>query len=267
MEDNFYNATTAGIEAKLERDILAHEDKIITIGIVVLFIFMYIFRGAISYWLKFGVAIPNGYDITPIPIESEPIQTDYSQEEQVAKTFVYKSMINSNEITMIPQAHYVLSGKTVAFNRDFWFKTEFFDSVALYDLGAAWGKMSDKNMFTKYVRTYSQKNEVTGARRLHWDIRSDIPYSYDYASSHISHTHIIPANRSVMAGLLTIKVWDNVQIEGELVDMKYYSKKRNYLYEYHTSLDRNDVDSNSRGSGACETVYVTKLRVGSRIYK
>lgn len=266
-EDNFYFSTTAGIEAKLEKDILKHEDKVVTIGIVVAFILMYIFRGALIYWLKFGIAIPSGYDIKPIPILEEPIQTDYTDEEKKEKIFIYKSLINSNEITVMPQAHYILSGKTVAYNRDFWFKTEFFDSAALYDLGAAWGKISDKRIFQKYIRTYSQKNEFTGARRLNWQWRSDIPFTPDYIVSHISHSHIIPANRNIMAGLLTIKQWDNVQIEGELVDMEYYSKKKNYRYEYYTSMTRTDNDADSRGSGACETVYVTKLRVGNRIYK
>ncbi len=266
-EDNFYFSTTAGIEAKLERDILAHEDKVITIGLVVALILMYLFRGVIFYWLKFGIAIPQGYEIRPIPVMEEPIQTDYTDEEKERKIFTYTSLINSHQITMMPQAHYVLSGKAVAINHDFWFITEFFDSAALYDLGTAWGKIADKKMFKKYIRTYSQKVEMTGARRLNWRWRSDVPYSGNYIASHISHSHIIPANRNIMAGLLTIKLWDNVQIEGELVDMEYYSQKRNYRYEYYTSLSRTDSDADSRGSGACEAVYVTKLRVGNRIYQ
>ena len=268
MDTDFNYLGTANIEAKLHKDLLAHEDKVVRTLIIIAFILMYIFRGAIGYWLKFGVAIPNSMDFTPIPIQSEPIQTDYSEEEKLQKTFVYTSLINSNQITMIPQAHYVLSGLVIAYNRDFLFKSEFFDSVALYDLGASWGNMANKDLFGKYVRVYSDKVELTGARRLNWRFRSDIPVPITYATSHISHSHIIPANRNIMAGFLTIKLWDNVQVEGELVDMKYKSvKKQNRFYDYHTSLSRNDVDESSRGSGACESIYVTKLRVGNRVYE
>ena len=267
MDTDFNYLGTANIEAKLHKDLLEHEDKVVRTLIIVAFILMYIFRGAIGYWLKFGVAIPKSMDFTPIPVKSEPIQTDYSEEEKSQKTFVYTSLINSNQIIMIPQAHYVLSGRVIAYNRDFLFKSEFFDSAALYDLGASWGDMANKDLFEKYVRVYSDKVELTGARRLNWQFRSDIPVPISYATSHISHSHIIPANRNIMAGFLTIKRWDNVQVEGELVDMTYSSLKRKVKYNYHTSMTRTDDDSSSRGSGACESVYVTKLRVGNRVYE
>ena len=267
METEFNYLETANIEAKLHKDLLAHEDKVVRILIIIAFILMYIFRGAIGYWLKFGVAIPKSIDFSPIPVKSEPIQTDYSEEEKLQKTFVYTSLINSNQITMIPQAHYVLSGMAIAYNRDFLFRSEFFDSAALYDLGTLWGEMSDKALFEKYVRVYSSKVELTGTRRLNWRFRSDIPVPISYAASHISHSHIIPANRNIMAGFLTIKLWDTVQVEGELVDMTYVSTKRKAKYTYNTSMSRTDEDSSSRGSGACEAIYVTKLRVGSRVYE
>ena len=267
MDTDFYHLQTANIEAKLHKDLLAHEDKVVRIIIIVAFILIYMFRGAIGYWLKFGIAIPSSMDFTPIPVQSEPVQIDYNDAQRVRKVFTYKSLINSNQILMKPQAHYVLSGVVIAYNRDFMFKSEFFDSAALYDLGTAWGQMSDKELFQKYVRVYSDKVELTGARRLNWRFRSDMPVSIAYATSHISHSHIIPANRNIMAGFLTIKVWDQVQVEGELVDMNYSSTKRRAKYSYYTSMSRGDIDESSRGSGACESIYVTKLRVGSRVYE
>lgn len=267
MEEVFDFISTAKIDAKLQQDIIAHEDKMRKIYIVIFIVLIFIFKGWIGYWLRFGVAVPSGYDIKPINIQEDPIQTDYTKEEQGQKIFTYHSLINKNEMELIPQAHYVLSGRVVAFNHDFLFISKFFDSAALYDLGVSWGKLSDKALFKKYVRTYSSKVEMTGSRRLNWRYRSDIPLTPEYINSHISHSHIIPANRNIMAALLKIKLWDKVQIEGELVDMKYYDVKNSQRMEYHTSLSRTDTDASSRGSGACEAVYVTKVRIGNKVYQ
>lgn len=267
MEEVFDNISTAKIDAKLQKDTLAHEDRMCKIYIVIFILLIVIFRNWIGYWLKFGVAVPSGYDIKPINIQEDPVQTNYTEDEQAKKTFTYHSLINKNEMEIIPQAHYILSGRVVAFNRDFLFRNQFFDSAALYDLGTSWGNLSDKQFFQKYLKTYSSKVEMTGSRRLNWRYRNDIPLTTEYINSHISHSHIIPANRNIMAALLKIKLWDIVQVEGDLVDMKSEDKKRAIRMEYHTSLSRSDTDSSSRGSGACEAVYVTKVRIGNKVYK
>lgn len=266
MDEVFSYITTSKIDAKLQRDILANEDKMRKIYIGILLFLIFLFRGWIGYWLNFGVAIPSGYDIKPINVMQDPIQSNYSEAEQNKKTFVYKSLINKNKMTIIPQAHYVLSGRVVAFNHDFLFISQFFDSAALYDLGASWGKLADKTFFKKYLKMYSSKVEMTGSRRLNWSYRSDIPITPEYINSHVSHSHIIPANRNIMAALLKIKEWDTVQIEGELVDMKFIDKYSRQI-NYHTSLSRQDTDDSSRGNGACETIYVTKVRIGNTVYK
>ncbi|MBQ8458903.1 hypothetical protein IJ541_02240 [bacterium] len=263
----FQYASTANIDANLYHDILAHEDKVEKICIVILIVLIYVFRGWIGYWLNFGVAIPSGIDMTPINVSGNPIQTDYTNDEKVRKTFTYKSLINDHKMEIIPQAHYVLPGVAVAYNHDFLFISEFFDSAALYDLGTSWGKLADKETFKKYIKVYSQKVEMTGSRRLNWTWKPDTPFDGYYINSHISHSHLIPANKNIMSALLKIKVWDKVEIEGELVDMKYKKPGHPFPIEYHTSLSRTDIDSSSRGSGACETVYVTKVRIGNVVYK
>ena len=267
MEEVFDFISTAKIDAKLHQDILAHEDKMRKFYIVIFVVLIFIFRGWIGYWLKFGVAVPSGYDIKPINVQAEPVQVSYTEDEQNKKTFKYHSLINNNEMEIIPQAHYILSGRVVAFNHDFLFVSKFFDSAALYDLGVSWGKLSDKSFFKKYVETYSSKVEMTGSRRLNWRYRNDIPLEPVYINSHISHSHIIPANRNIMAALLKLKLWDIVQVEGDLVDMKYYDVKNARKIDYRTSLSRQDTDASSRGNGACETIYVTKVRIGNTVYR
>ena len=108
--------------------------------------------------------------------------------------------------------------------------------------------------------------ERTGSRILNWSWRWDTPYSQDYIMSHISHSHIVPANRNIMAAFLKIKEWDTVKIEGELIDMKYTTRTGRTI-NYSTSLSRTDSNETSRGNGACETIYVTKVQIGNLIYK
>lgn len=269
MNEVFSYTTTAKIDAKLHRDVLAHEDKVEKIYIIAFFVLVLLFRGWIGYWLKFGVAIPSGYTAAKIDVLKDPVQTNYSPEVQKQKSFTYTSLINNHKIEIIPQAHYELSGSVVAFNHDFLFVSAFFDSAALYDLGAAWGdKLSDKRFYKKYFSSYSQKNEITGSRILWTEFKTyPAPVSIDYARSHWSHSHIVPANRNIMAAMLKLKEWDKVKIEGELVDMVYTPDRYRAPMEYRTSLSRTDTDDYNRGNGSCETVYVTSVQIGNIIYK
>lgn len=269
MGSDFNSLNTAEIEAKLHKDLLEHEDKVIRNVLIAAIILMYIFRGVIGYWLKFGVAIPSGFDFAPIHTELEPEQTNYTPEESKQKTFIYTSLLNGHKIMVIPQAHYKLSGLAVAYNYSFVFISDFFDSAALYDLGATWGELADKNLYNKYFKSYSAKTELSGSRILWTEYkRYPAPVSKEYAISHWSHSHLVPANRNVMAGLLTLKKWDKIEIEGDLIDMEYpISGPEDRIQHYRTSMSRNDPPTGDRGYGSCETVYVTRVKIGTRVYK
>ena len=267
MDEVFSYITTSKIDAKLNKDVLEHEDKVEKILILIFFMFVFIFKGWIGYWLRFGVAIPSEYTMAPIDVQADPVQTNYTPEQIEEKTFNYVTLINQYNIIIKPQAHYELSGSVAAKNYGFVFVGGFFDSAALYDLGATWGKLADKRFYNKYLRCYSDKTYVTGARTLYTRYkRYPAPVSDEYIGSHFSHSHIIPANRNVMAAMLKLKNWDKVKIEGELVDIDY-KPSNGYVQHYKTSLSRTDSYDTSRGYGSCETIYVTKVQIGRRVYK
>ena len=266
MEKIFSDSTVADVEANLYYDTLRNKEKMQLYLIIGVIVIIFIFRGFIGYWLKFGVAIPSGVTQEKINVENDPIQINYTPEEQKAKTFTYKSLLNKHKIKIIPQAHYELSGLVVAYNHDFFFVNDFFDSAALYDLGASWGELGRKIIYKKYFKCYSQKNEITGSRILWTEWNYNMPFTENYAISHWSHSHLVPANRNVMAALLKLKRWENVKIEGELIDMQYVNK-RGLTENYHTSTVRNDPPQGNRGNGSCETVYVKKVQIGNLIYQ
>ncbi|MBD5401384.1 hypothetical protein HDR58_01090 [bacterium] len=266
-EPIFNDSTTAEIEARLLRDVLIHENKIVNISLTVIIILIFLFRGWIGYWLKFGIAIPTKLAARPVITKEEPIQTDYTETESLQKTFTYTSLINKHRIKIIPVAHYELSGLTVAYNHDFFFVNDFFDSAALYDIGTSWGDIGEKKVYNKYFKSYSEKTAITGTRILWTNYKTyPTPISIDYAKAHWSHSHLVPANRNIMAALLKIKKWDKVKIEGDLIDMEY-QYKNGYKSYYRTSMGRNDTENDDRGNGTSETIYVTKVQIGNLIYQ
>lgn len=263
----FRDFTDEEIDNKLQADVTKHNKKVRLGIIIAVIILLFLFRGSVTYWIKFGIAIPSNYTSEAIDTSKDPVQIDYSEEEQQRKKFTYHSLINNGTMEVTPQAHYVLSGKVIAYNHDFLFISKFFDSAALYDLGMAWGKLADKKVLKEKVKVYSHKVELTGARRMNWSWRSDLPYSKKYIISHLSHTHIIPANRNIMAAMLKLRIYQDAKLEGELVDMTSRDEKHHKIYNYKTSLSRSDTDNTSRGFGSCETMYVTKVQIGNKVYK
>ena len=258
MNEIFSYITTAKIDAKLHKDILAHEDKIEKILIVILCILLILFNSWIVCWLRFGIAVPCAYERSSINTFDAPVQTDYNDEEKAAKTFIYKSLINDYKVKLMPQAHYKLSGSVAAYDYGFLFIDDYFNSIALYDAGIAWEKLSDKKFYNTYFTSYIDRSAAANSRVIYTKFKPELmPLSDEYLKTHFSHSHIIPANRNIMAAMLKLKKWDKVKIEGELVDLEYHK----------TSLSRNDTNDTSRGNSASEIIYVTSVQIGHYIYK
>ncbi len=81
-----------------------------------------------------------------------------------------------------------------------------------------------------------------------------------------SHTHIVPANRNIMAALLNINLWDKVELEGYLVNMRYVNPRK-VEYTSKSSMSRDDSTSGDEGNGSCEQMYVTRVKIGHIVYE
>ena len=68
---------------------------------------------------------------------------------------------------------------------------------------------------------------------------------------------------NVMRALSSVKTGDTVKLDGYLVDI--YTDKTKLVAK--TSLSRTDTDPTSRGSGACEVMYVKQVQIGNKIYR
>lgn len=219
--------------------------------------------GDILFRIKFS--FPHVSTTTQVPINTynDPIQNmlDNAKYMKVNEE-KYKYAIQ-------PQAEYSLSGLVVAKNNNFWFRDVMrseFDDVFLIDLGIVWGELASKPKELHKHWKFKSTKTLGQARQLQW--RAKPPYNntywdLNYVSSHISHTHIIPANANVMGALLKVKKNDIVKIDGYLVDI--YNGKGKTLGK--SSLSRTDTDATSRGYGACEEMYAKQVQIGNKIYK
>ena len=272
IEKKFDELSVQEVEEKLARDLAVHNKFVRKRTIIILIVLLFVFRGAIAFWLRFGFIMPSSYDKTPIITQNEPVQINYSADEKRAKTFKMKSLINDNEVTVIPQAYYKISGLVMAMNHDFIFVSDFFDSAALYDIGIAWGQLANKKVYkSAKVKCYSAKTELTGSRILRCKAKNNAVFrskNDDNVFQQLySHSHLVPANDRVMGGLLKIRRMQIVELEGELIDMEQDSK-RGVHREYRTSMSRTDgFPHGDRGHGNCETMYVKKVKIGNRVYK
>lgn len=193
-----------------------------------------------------------------------PVQIDIPSNKQ---EFI-KVRTNKRKIYAVKkQAEYSVTGLVVAKNTNFFLRDVMrtpFDEVCLMDVGLVWGDIADKNYVKKHLRFKSSKT-LGAARQLSVttpDYQA-MPYKWDYVSSHMGHTHIIPATVNVMSAMLKIKKYDTVKLDGYLVDI--YTDKGDVIA--YTSLSRFDTNATSRGSGACEDMYVTQVQIGNKIYK
>ncbi len=249
------------IEQKLDLDLKKHNKYKQLLILIVTLLLCFLLKGTIIYHIKFAFAFPNGYENIQINTSQEPQQIDYPDNTINQRIINYESLTERKVISLIPRASYKISALVTAHNSFFPVKDKMFDAAALYDIGLAWGELGDKDFYKKYFKSYTAKNGMFGPRLLWTEMKTtQMPVSEEYAKSHFSHSHLIPATRNIMAALLKIKDFQLVEIEGELVDMQY--KEGNKTYSSHTSLSRSDT-----GLGACENIYVTKLKYRNKIYQ
>ena len=219
--------------------------------------------GDILFRVKFSFPHVSQIATEPINTYKEPVQIEL-QDAKYLKIYGEKY-----RFAIQPQAQYSLSGLVVAKNTNFWFRDVMrskFDDVFLIDLGIVWGDLArDKVKLYKHWKFKSSKT-LGQSRRLQWQSKppyDDMPWDIGFVSSHVSHTHIIPANSNVMGALLKIKKNDIVKIDGYLIDI--YTEKAEAIGK--SSLSRTDTDATSRGFGACEEMYVKQVQIGDKIYK
>lgn len=117
-----------------------------------------------------------------------------------------------------------------------------------WDFVLTWGAVTREPAWSRisYLQT---------GRFYNW--RSDDTLDPSYVASHTANTHLIAANGRVAFALARVRRGDLVRLEGDLVDV---DGKDGLVWR--TSLTRTDT-----GPGACETLYVRAVTIGTRQFR
>ena len=198
------------------------------------------------YFLLSGCNRPHATAVKfdEIDASPDPLQISVPSQEPIL------IRLKKAELKMTPLAVYKIAALVVgAESYSFGWNAK----ISPVDLALAWGKLAEQE-FQKYI-SYSQDN-----RWVVFNIKKDSPLDVAYVTSHASNHHIIPATQNIRYAVQTIKKKQKVLLEGFLVDITgTYDGKTVW---WNTSLSRTDT-----GSGACEILYVTKARIGNKVYE
>lgn len=179
----------------------------------------------------------------PILITNDPIQINDSI------STIAPLQLGKTRFFLTIKAKYKLSGILVSTRR---YHDGYWSRLSPYDFAVCWGKVPDMFPYLKF-------NQI--ARFCHFRYRHSVIVDKDYVLSHMSNNHIIPANRNIYRALSIAKKKEPIEIEGYLVNAMASVKGRG-TSDWNTSIKREDS-----GAGACEIIYVTKLRLNDKVYE
>jgi hypothetical protein len=186
----------------------------------------------------------TGVEFDEIDTSQEPLQIAVPSQEPIILEG------KETELKITPVAIYKIAALVVGTES---YSYGWTAKISPVDLALAWGKLADPE-FRKYV-SYSLSN-----RWVSFKLKEGSPFDAAYVICHASNNHIIPATRNVWYAVKTIREKKKVVLEGFLVSVSgTYGGKTVW---WNTSLSR--IDS---GDGSCELFYVTKARIGNRVYE
>lgn len=246
---------------KTSNNLKQHKKFFVTVIILCFVLVIMLSYSFLNNILNTRKAQVSSYDYKDIDINNDPVQNLYRYYSKQRTEFEYTSLKSHNQYKLLPVAYYKISGLVVTKNTYFPIKTTF-DDIALYDIGLVWGKLANHDFFKKNCKAESSQYD-DGARMIMYnciDIEQ-LGYNFDDLESHISHTHLIPANDNIKTALYSIKKYDIVELEGELVNIILGKET------IETSIERDDDDGSSSGDGACEIMYLKKIKIGTKIYE
>ncbi|PKN79637.1 MAG: hypothetical protein CVU48_04820 [Candidatus Cloacimonetes bacterium HGW-Cloacimonetes-1] len=216
--------------------------RVSTIIMVVIFV---IFGGLawVAYWTSMR---PEASDLEALPeldLSAEPLQTAATGDsipilERGNKRVVFRAL-----------ARYRISGLLVSKHN---YRGKFMNRLSPCDYALVWGEVPNQMQYLKF-------NQVV--RYCLFYIKDPSQVDVRYVANHMSNNHLIPANENIRRAIKRGKKGMKVELEGYLVRLKVYKGERVFS-TWSSSLTRTDD-----GGGACELIYLTKLRIEDKVYE
>lgn len=186
---------------------------------------------------------PSGRDGSPIDVLQPP-----AVEKQ--KPEIVRLSRDGYDITITRKAGYTVRGIVVGREN---YHSGWNSLISPADVALCWGKIAENG-------TYRRLKWSQGNRWYFWRAGEDFGYSNDFIAGHSSNNHLIPATPNLEKAVKGLKEGDAVELAGHLVDVAATKQTRNY--GWNSSMTTED-----RGDGACEIIYLTRLKVHGKIYQ
>ncbi len=176
-------------------------------------------------------------------IYSDPLQTPVNSE------YIPEIKHDGYRVLLNAKARYRLDGVLVSKRG---YRGGIMNWLAPWDYGMIWGAVIEQQKFIQFRQV---------VRFMLYRYSPEAPVSMPYISSHSSNSHLIPANPNIRKALGKARKKATVRIEGYLVEVTVI-KGPKLFSSWNSSLTRLDT-----GNGACEIIYVTRLRIGNKVYE
>jgi len=121
-----------------------------------------------------------------------------------------------------------------------------------WDYAVVWGAVPQQLKYLKFKQA---------VRYALFRYDPSVPIDVSYIMTHSSNNHLIPATPNLRKALSRAKKHSQVRLEGFLVEVTVIKNGKG-SNNWNSSLTRTDT-----GNGACELIYLKRLRLGDQIYE
>ena len=195
----------------------------------------------------------RSFAYSPNPLVSYGINAGKEPLQQSVYPFEDTIRYNGARATLSGDATYIVNARVQSTHA-------YGDEISVimpYDFLLAWGDMADEDISSRFTWEQSdRRGEVSGTLGG----AGGVDITSDYVVSHVSNSHLIPANEGIRQALAQVEPGDMVRIKGRLVDVRAYVSEGRVL-TVSTSKSRTD-----QGDGACEVIFVETLRVNGESF-
>jgi hypothetical protein len=185
--------------------------------------------------------VPRRIERSPIDVSAEPLQEDVQDEAPIQWSH------EKEHVTLEPLAHYRIAGRVVGTTR---YRFGWQGALVPWDVGLVWGRAATDDVLD---HIHFQQS----GRFLHYLYSAKLPVDEGYLINHAANNHWIPASDNIRRAIAKLDDGDLLEADGFLV-----RAKRAGGGDWSSSLTRSDS-----GDGACELMYVKRLKVGVRVYE
>ncbi|GAB1366497.1 hypothetical protein MASR1M36_13680 [Candidatus Cloacimonadaceae bacterium] len=214
-------------------------DKLIVVGFVLIVV-------SSAVWLYSSLNQPTGRDLSDSPAINyalDPIQI--ARPDTTIPVLVHAGA----RYTIIPKARYQINGVLVSKKR---YIKGYMSWLSPWDYAIIWGDAPNYLPYLKFEQM---------VRYCMFQLKSPSQVDVNKIANQMGNNHLIPANPNLRKAMGKAQKHDLISLDGFLVNVIGQDRKRR-ISKWNTSLIRTD-----NGGGACEIIYVSRLRINNTVYE